>query len=67
MTETIEDLKKLREELAERRRKEAHWIHHAFNYERLEKIAQVQLAIQALDAVIAEGEPENTFTLDNVS
>lgn len=68
MENSIEDLKKLREELAERRRKEVYWIHNAFNHDRLEKTAQVELAIQAIDAVIAEGEGEqaSTFTLDNV-
>lgn len=66
MENSIGDLKRLREELAERRRKEVYWIHNAFNYERLEKTAQVELAIQAIDAVIAEGEPERVFTVDNV-
>ncbi len=61
---TIEDLKSLRAELVERRRREAYWaIETGPNNETgLAKLALVDRAIQALDTVIAEGkdEPEET-------
>jgi hypothetical protein len=57
---TIEDLKSLRAKLVERRRQEAYWATEAGPlYETgLAKLAQVDRAIQALDAVIAEGKDE---------
>jgi hypothetical protein len=61
---TVEDLKSLRKELVERRRKEAYWATEsgAFNETGLAKLIQADRAIQALDAVIAEGlnEPEES-------
>jgi hypothetical protein len=54
-TKTIADLRKLREELVDRRRDEAYQIAGVHDDERIAKIAYVQLAIQALDAVIGEG------------
>jgi hypothetical protein len=57
---TIEDLKSLRAELIERRRKEAYWATAtgAFNETGLAKLIQADRAIQALDTVIAEGKDE---------
>lgn len=56
MAGTVEDLKALRAELVERRSTEVYWIGNAHNYERIEKVAQIQIAIAAIDAVIAEGK-----------
>lgn len=64
-TKTIADLKKLREELVDRRRQEAYWVGGAHDDERIEKVAYVHLAIQAVEAVIAEGwddEPSGAST-----
>ena len=64
-TKTIADLKKLRDELVDRRRQEAYWIGGVHDNERIEKVAYVQLAIRALDAVIKEGwddEPSGSST-----
>jgi hypothetical protein len=57
---TVEDLKALRADLIERRRKEAYWAtaSGAFNETGLAKLIQADRAIQALDAVIAEGKDE---------
>jgi len=57
---SIEDLKSLRADLVERRRKEAYWaIETGPNNETgLAKLALVDRAIQALDNVIAEGKDE---------
>ncbi len=61
---TIEDLKSLRADLMERRRREAYWVIEtgAYNETGLAKLALVDRAIQALDTVIAEDkdEPEET-------
>ena len=61
MSKTIDDLKALRAELVERRRKEAYYIGGAHHDERIALVAQVHLAIEAIDAVIAEGgdQPES--------
>jgi hypothetical protein len=53
---TIEELKLMRAELAERRRTEVAWIAGAYQHDLFEKIGKLQLAIDAIDAVIAEGE-----------
>jgi hypothetical protein len=59
--ESMEELKALREELAERRRREVFWIGGAHHEDRLQKVATVQAAILAIDAVISEGKmPEAT-------
>ncbi len=58
MGKTVEDLKALRAELVERRRKEAYLIGSAHHDERIEKLVQVHLAIEAIDAVIADGKDE---------
>ena len=55
---TIEDLTTLRAKMVERRRQEAYYIGSAHNDERIAKIVSVHLAIEALDAVIAEGKGE---------
>lgn len=52
---TIADLKKLRAELVDRRRDEVYQIASVRDDERIEKLAYVQLAIEALDAAIGEG------------
>jgi len=63
---TVEDLRTLLADLTERRRKEAYWACAAGAYadSNIAKLAQVDRAIQALEAVIAEGkgEPEETET-----
>lgn len=58
MGRTIGDLKVLRAELVERRRKEAYWIHGAYHEDRLAKIVDIHTAITAIDAVIDEGQDE---------
>lgn len=58
MGKTIDDLKALRAELVERRRKETYWIGGPYHDDRIEKVIQVHLAIAALDAVITEGKDE---------
>lgn len=58
MGKTIDDLTALRAELVERRRKETYWIGGAHHDDRIEKVVQVHLAIEAIDAVIAEGKDE---------
>ncbi|MET4701925.1 hypothetical protein ABIE65_004974 [Constrictibacter sp. MBR-5] len=58
MLKTIDDLKTLRAELVERRREEAYRIGSAQHDEGIEKAGQVHLAIEAIDAVIAEGEDQ---------
>lgn len=60
---TIEDLKKLRAELIERRRQEAYWVAGPHHNERIEKLIQVHTAIAALDAVIAEGKDEPEYDI----
>ena len=57
---TIEDLKSLRAQLVERRRQEAYWAVGTgpYNETGLSKLALVDRAIEALDAVIAEGRDE---------
>ena len=62
-TKTISNLKKLREELVDRRRREAYGIGGPDNDERIGKVGHVHLAILAIDAVIDEGwsdEPPST-------
>ncbi|MCK0196887.1 hypothetical protein MWN34_08165 [Ancylobacter sp. 6x-1] len=68
MTKTIEDLKNLRANLVERRRKEAYRIGSDHHDDGIVTVAHIQLAIEAIDAVIAEGaeEPESRYTLDNL-
>jgi hypothetical protein len=62
---TIGDLKTLRARMVERRRPEAYYIGSADNDGRIAKVVTVHLAIEALDAVIAEGndEPESSAQL----
>lgn len=57
---TIEELQELREKLLERRLVEVFRL-TAYSDERIEKVAQIQAAIDAVDAVIAKGDvpPEN--------
>jgi hypothetical protein len=52
---TIDDLKAVRVELVETRRRAAALINGAQDADRIEKLAQLHQAIQGLDAVIAEG------------
>jgi hypothetical protein len=54
-TKTISDLKKLREELVDRRRQEAYGIVGSDHDKGIEKVAFLHLAIQAVDSVIEEG------------
>ncbi len=54
-TKTISDLKKLREELVDRRRQEAYGIVGSDHDKGIEKVAFLHLAIRAVDAVIEEG------------
>jgi uncharacterized membrane protein len=58
MGRTVEDLKELRDELVERRRNEAYMVGGPHHDERIIKLVAVHHAIEALDAVIAEGQPE---------
>ncbi|QRM32759.1 hypothetical protein [Microvirga sp. VF16] len=60
---TVEDLKKLRAELVERRRQEAYWVGGPHHDDRIQKLVQVHTAIEALDAVIAEGEDEPDYNI----
>jgi hypothetical protein len=55
---TIEELKKLRDELIERRRDEAYMVGSAFSDECIAKLNGVHTAIIAIDAVIAEGKDQ---------
>jgi hypothetical protein len=57
---TIEDLKALRDELVESRRREAYRISGAGHDEQIGKLVQTHLAIEALDTVIllGDGEPD---------
>ena len=54
----VEDLKALRAELIVRRRREAYLATHHPSDERIATLTYVHLAIEALDRVIDEGEPE---------
>ncbi|UOK71559.1 hypothetical protein [Ancylobacter polymorphus] len=56
MSNTIDDLKVLRDQLVERRRDEAYMVGNSHHDERIEKLVRVHLAIAALDAVIVEGK-----------
>jgi hypothetical protein len=64
---TIEDLKSLRASLIERRRQEAYWAVETgpYNETGLAKLAQVDRAIAALEAVIAEGKDEPVDVADS--
>ena len=53
---TIEDLRTLRSQMVERRRQEAYRVSDAHDDERIEILMEVHQAIQALNAVIAEGK-----------
>ena len=56
---TLDDLKKLkalRQELIEQRRGAAYSALHAQHHEGVARLAQIHQAIEALDAVIAEGQ-----------
>jgi hypothetical protein len=66
---TVEDLKSLRAELLERRRKEAYWAVEtgAYNETGLAKLIQADRAIQALDAVIADGKDEPEEAADTAA
>ena len=68
MQRTIEDLKEVRSKLVERRRKEAYWLRSPHDDSRIASLSQIQIAIDAIDAVIAEGasEAESAYTLDNL-
>jgi len=59
---TIEDLKERRADLVERRMVEVFWL-HKYDDERMAKVANIQTAIAALDAVIALGDvpPERGY------
>lgn len=61
MGNTVSELQELRDALVERRVHDAYLVASAHNDERLEKLVRVHLAIEALDAVIAEGasKPES--------
>lgn len=54
-TKTVSDLKKLREELVDRRRLEAYGIGGPDHDQGIQKVAYLHLAIQALEKVIEEG------------
>jgi hypothetical protein len=60
---TVDDLKVLREKLVEQRRREAYRVHGAES-PGIEKLVRTHQAIEALDAVIAEGkgEPETNVS-----
>lgn len=58
MAKTIEDLKTLRAQLVGRRRKEVYWIGGPHHDDRIAKVVQVHLAIEAIDTVISEGKDE---------
>jgi hypothetical protein len=60
MTESVEKLKTMLEELIERRTELAYQLAGAHHRDCLEKIGSVQIAITAVEAVIASGakEPE---------
>lgn len=64
MTKTVLELKTLHGELVERRRREAYLIGGAHHDERIAQLAQVHLAIMAIETVIAEGkdEPESAVS-----
>lgn len=55
---TVEDLKAKRAELVEKRVEVAYRLARSNQASRLEELARLQLAITALDAVIAEGRDE---------
>jgi hypothetical protein len=55
-SKTVGDLRQLRAKLIERRRQEAYWVGSEHHGEGLGKLVQVHQAIEALDAVIAEGK-----------
>jgi hypothetical protein len=54
-TKTISDLRKVREELVDRRRLEAYKIGGSDHDQGIQKVAYLHLAIEAFDAVIEEG------------
>lgn len=58
MAKSIEDLKKLRDELVRRRRTEVEEIASATDDERIAATVQVHLAIEALKAVIENTQSE---------
>jgi hypothetical protein len=64
MAKTIDDLRAIRAELLERRRSEAYHISGPHQEERIEKVARLHIAIDAIDAVIKEGldQPEADAT-----
>ena len=55
---TVADLEALRDAMVERRRVEAYRVGSAHNDDGLEKLVRVHLAIEAVEAVIAEGGEE---------
>ncbi len=57
MSGSLEDVKALRAELASRRRDEAFWLSTERNRERVEKLVELHLAIEALDRVVGEEGP----------
>jgi hypothetical protein len=60
---TIEDLTTIRAQLVERRRQQVYWITGAYHGDQISKAVEAHLAIQAIDAVIAEGLGEPQFEL----
>ena len=58
MEKTIEDLKKMRDRLVYRRRRGVYDVGNPHDPDPIEKVVQAHLAIQAIDAVIAEGEDQ---------
>jgi hypothetical protein len=61
MGKTVKALEALRAELVERRRQEAYAIGGAYHNDRIMNAIQMHLAIEVLDAVIAEGKDEAEF------
>jgi hypothetical protein len=58
MAKTVEDLRTIRVALVARRRTEAYRVAGEHHNDQLAKLNSVHTAIVALDAVIAEGEPD---------
>ncbi|MEQ1956263.1 hypothetical protein [Mesorhizobium sp. CN2-181] len=56
MAQTVEELKKLKDDLTRQRRIEAYNVTSATNHGQIERLSQVHVAITALEAVIAEGK-----------
>jgi hypothetical protein len=58
MAKTVNDLKALREELVEQRRRCAYDLRDPHDDANIQKLAMIDLAIVALETVISEGKDE---------